>query len=266
MVIKGQYTGDLNNLLREEAFKFWEYDVTDKLVQYGDCSELHTASDDVVTYDKIIGALRGRWWEILIHHRDGNFYCVVIEPVLSHSSLKLNLRNSCAQSNDAVFVKIGELVEYPQPVVFRLYPIRCVVRLKRLNGLSGVIGNVLQKALEVQPGLTGIRQTDRERCVFIGSKLCEKCQLPSEVVKSRTQVMEDIASHDSKKDGNSGILKPIDISRLIRIEVFGNDVNRFTVIPSLDSIVERLYVFRCPIELASWPIEWVHMLYCFHSV
>jgi len=65
-------------LLREEAFKFWENAFTDIFLYCTESFNAGTIADDAASQNEIIRHLRGRWWEILIHHRNGDFYCILV--------------------------------------------------------------------------------------------------------------------------------------------------------------------------------------------
>jgi hypothetical protein len=252
--------------LREEALKSWEYNFSNILMQFRESFDANTIPDNAMSQRKIIRHLRGRWWEILIQHRNGDFYCVLIEPILRFHRAKVNRNHCCVDGDNSMLVGVRQLVQHPQTVEFRVFPLRCIVRLKLLNDLSGVIGEMLQESIKFPPHVIfGNRQKNGEldigfpvfRTVTNGGK---QHQLPSDVVKSGAEIMNSITRYDSNIDRDSFSLKSIDIGRLFRIEMFSDNRERFTVVPSADSILERLYMYRRPIELAPWPVEWVHML------
>ena len=249
--------------LREEALKSWEHCVCDELMYCGERVDGNTrsAGDDFVPQGEMIRHLRGRWWEILIHHRNGDYYCVLVEPMVAHACLKSDFPPGTRDGNKLMLVDVGKFMQKPQGVIFRFHPIRCVVRLKRLNDLSGIVGDVLQESLNVTLGITIVHQVDRESRPVIGGRSGDKRQLPGEVIQCGAQVMEDVTSDDSYPYRNGSELKAVDIFRLVRIEILADKTERFSIVPSADSIVECLYMFRRPIESTTWPVERLHP-YC----
>ena len=256
----------MNNLfstffrLREEALKKWEYVITDVVMKYSDTNEWNTITHDFISNQESITKVRNRWWEVLIRDVNDKVYCALIEPTLAYSTLERDMGEARTDSDNPVLVKIRHLVNKPQRVGLGFFHIPCVVRLKRIDDLSGVIGDMLQEAFNMPSGFPVVVDTDGECRSIKGGRCREQSQLPNQVVKGRAQVMENVASNYAKREWDGNVLNPEDICHIIRIELFGDNTERFSVIPFTDNFIERLYVFRRPIELTSWPIEFVHML------
>jgi hypothetical protein len=255
--------------LREESLKSWEYSISDELMKFLDYGDLEPRGNYVPPQRQVELRIRGRWWEILLRDGNGNFYCCIIEPFLTHTPLHLELGKSTIHRNDSMFITIGKAIQNPEPVC-TTFPIRCVIRLKLLNSFSGIIGDICQESLyflRTAPFFTA--QEYREfnvglpRFVPSAGISIESGQLPGEMVESRTHIVENIACNNTEEDGNRGYFNPVDIGRLVHIEILSTNSERFSVVPIVNGILESLYVFRRPIELTPWPIKWVHML-CSH--
>jgi hypothetical protein len=133
--------------LREEALKSWEYSFSDEVMKFLNYRNLESRRDCVPSQDQIESRIRGRWWEVVLYDRNGNFYCCIIEPFLTHTSLHLKFGKPSIQCNDSMFIAIGQAVQNPESMLFGSIPIRCIIRLKVLNNLSGIIRDLCQESL-----------------------------------------------------------------------------------------------------------------------
>lgn len=244
--------------LRKEAHKTWEHTISDETVYCFKNFDRHTDTA-LVGYDKAIAMnLRGRWWEIVLEHRDGDFYCVLIEPMQNPSGFMGNSEQLPGQGDRPVLVTVREFMQQPQGM---RGGIRCGVWLKRLDDLTGIFGDVLQDSIRFFEGLP-VRWSlnDGEFRQVIRGRGCEQSQLPSDVVKTGMKVMENVTNHGTFAPGNIAKFNSIDISRLIRVGVSATD-EWLGVLPCADETIKRLEVLRRPVEFQPWPIEFVHMLY-----
>lgn len=251
----------LNNnvfyLLREESRKSWEYTITNELMYCFHNFDAIKGSASVC-YDQLVTEnLRGRWWEILIQDRNGNFYCVIVEPMLDHPRTHIKAKLLPFECKNSMFVTVGEFMQNPERCSNGIY---CIVRLTKLDNLSGVIGNVLQESIDFSLGIGVVIQENREGGFPIRGGCGKESQLPDEVIKSRTEVMQNITYDRTNSPRNGFYLNSVDISRLIRIGLSATD-EWFSVLPCADEVIERLHVIRRPTDFKVWPIEWVHMLY-----
>lgn len=158
-----------------------------------------------------------------------------------------------------VFVRIGEFSN-------KLCPITSFVRLQPLDSCNMVITNAFE--VGITPTIETIfRFLDGKLSAILDRSRIEACQLIDQIVKSGSQIVDDLAYNDADDIWNSRGFKfkhSEDIASFIMrlwIGMYNNTI-AYRLTKDIDPTIQIKQVFICPINPLISAIQRVHdMLY-----
>src|SRR5258708_26516923 len=160
------------------------------------------------------------WLEVelrLVAKGNAHLDCVFVVEMLNFGSQGVrdkNVKALAVDRYDRVLVDIAKLIQLPQGMV--LSSARSLVRLKSVNLLLDIIREPVQSPSVVLPILAvGDSLENREgqdgREILSG---CRSRNLPSELVKSGTKVIEELPEQHPYNGVHSPQLTPVDVPRI----------------------------------------------------
>lgn len=244
--------------LREEAHETWQHCISDKLIYL----------DESIFSDPTIKAIapkfhtqikkRDIWFEVLIYAGEGYVYCVIVDNFMIKAANRNESRDVSVSSNDTpMFVMVTK--NFKQPERMRPRVICSSIWLKKFN-LVDCLDRYPFKSSRAFQSPTWSVNKDGKLTLVVRSRTTKFSQFPSNIVKGRTQVINDICHNNTNSyRGISRDFKPDDLSSIFNIEI-GSSFYKIRIVEGHQNIAKLIQVFLRPLNLCSWPVEWMHML------
>ena len=179
-------------------------------------------------------------------------------------------RPSAKHSNEAMLVGIVQLLKKKNGALPTSIP--SLVWLKSLNACPISPMNALQQSQAVScmpelgdyitvpiPPISMPDKIDRKGSSTIGFRGVFEGKLPSQEVKSRTEIVNNLSNDNSPLVREcGGILNPDVLVSSFSIELGQDNTIGIFFEEPLKSSLQGYELFFYPLDLNSWPIEWVH--------
>jgi hypothetical protein len=233
---------------RNEAGKSWEYCVSKEAVYIGNFLSGHGKIG--VPFAELYNHGRA-WIEVelpLVLKGNAYFHCIFIVEVLDENSGIVgneNVQSSRVNGDDAMLVEIAKQMQIPEGMVLRRTT--SLVRLNCVNLSGDFIGKQLEPALiTLKPfGVGDIGDNGEVNIPFGVLPRSGQRKLPSKLVESRTETIQELAQEHSDNNVHGLQLRPADISRILRILLCDDGVRVFNV--NVEFPIESIKMRLCPI-------------------
>jgi len=189
--------------LLEGSLKSRDYFVTDQVIYLCESGLGKLKSDSTRGIDWIskynVGGLQVEFYVRLVGERE-NHLNAVFEIFSDDLADRMNVNNfkpKRVDRDDPVFVGVAELVQIGEGG--NLWSCPSLVRLKRLDDVSGFDRNTAGDLLEAAPTVLGV---DREASVSERLRGASKGKLPSQLIEGRSHTIREISGYDTDLVGH----------------------------------------------------------------
>jgi hypothetical protein len=175
---------------REEARKSWSHILSDVTIYACDVLPREFQRHTLGGIEWISKYQTGNTWleyhGVLAGERPANFHAIIEVATDSTPGLYVNIGCDSAGGRESVLIDIAKFIKLPEGMVPIGIP--SVVRLKVFDDLHSITGHIPDDSSELVLATSGRPfAINREHHISGGTRISDKRQLPSELVKARAQ-------------------------------------------------------------------------------
>lgn len=179
---------------------------------------------------------------------NGNTYldCILTLDGVGESTGDVGIENRCASGVDRdelMLVEIAKFIQLRERMTLRR--VNSIVRLQSVNFFRNISGEEAQDVRVTLPPISSEVIKEGKTDIAVEIPTCgRQSQLPSHLVKARTQTVEKLPEHHSKVGLEAFKVVPLDVASILRV-ILANDGIRFFT-PRTDKPIESVKVRLCP--------------------